>query len=326
MVINLVNTIIIGEDRIEHGLFKRGKKDIELLNFSHFKFDVNDVESFKLIANSIKDFSDKDKFTLISFSLRDMIKDIFPVKGNPKDLKMDIYNHLMDTYMVDIVDYNIDYSVSYLDDLTVVYSAMLNKSFSEPIFKALQKEGFKMITAETDCDSLARICKLLVSDPHYLHLHIRKSDSNALIIKDGKMLLERYIKNGIDDIIENLSISMGIENRDAESIIFDKGFDENKVSENELEFLTSSIDRLTIQIQRTLDLYFQTYRFEPVSSIILTGEGTKIPYLDKYWSNIFAMPVRKEFFSKFVTSNIDESIENLNYFSEMIGLGFYHGY
>ncbi|MCA1927692.1 MAG: hypothetical protein LDL09_04665, partial [Calditerrivibrio sp.] len=103
MIINLVNTIVIGENRVEHGLFKRGKKDIELLNFSYFKFDLNDLDSFKLIANNMRDFSDKDRFTLISFSLRDMIKDVFPIKGNPKDLKMDIYNHLRDTYMVDLV-------------------------------------------------------------------------------------------------------------------------------------------------------------------------------------------------------------------------------
>ncbi|MEF3254440.1 MAG: pilus assembly protein PilM [Deferribacterales bacterium] len=327
MSLKFVNSIVIGEDRIEHGLFKKIKGGVELINFSYFSFDFNDVDKISLIANELKNYTDKDRYTFICFAMRDIIKDILPFKGKSKDIKLEIFDHLKETYMVELSEYNLDYTVNEVDEMNIVYAVMIYKELSDTIYKALIKNGFKLLTAETDCDSLMRSSILLVPDEEfYLHVHIRGTDTTMFILKNNKIMLERHVKEGWDDIIDLFSNAMSLDIEGAENILVDKGFDRNKTNEKELDAITNAVDKLTIQVQRTMDLYFQTYRSENVSSIVISGRGIDIPDLDRYWSEIFAMQVKKVNIGKLAKVNIDFDIRKLNYLDEMVGLGLNNEY
>ncbi|MGC8924669.1 hypothetical protein [Calditerrivibrio sp.] len=319
--VKVINTIAIGEDRINHAVFRREKGYLKLLNYSYFDFDFNDIDRFKLIAKDLKSFSDRDLFTNITFVARETIKEIFPIKGNPKDVKMDVIEHIKDAYMVELADFYFDYTISSVEDLMVCYAVLFPKKIGEVIFRDLTKEGFKLITAETDCDSYKRGILKLRDENHFLLLHIRRLDSVFMIFKDGVMMLERQVINGFSDLVDGISLQMGITPENAEEHLVNKGLDKMKNGDDEYAIVASVVDRLSMQIQRTLDLYFQTYRGGPPSNIIITGMGVKIPDLDKYISELFALPAFKESFMKLMGTEIDLDFKRLDYLDAMICLG-----
>ncbi len=319
--IKVINTIAVGENNINHAVLRREKGHLKLLNYSYFDIDTNDMDSFKLIAKEIKSFADRDLFTHITFAARDIIKEIFPIKGNPKDFKLEVIEHIKNTYMVDLVDFNFDYTISQVDDFFVCYTALAPKKISEVIFRDLSKEGFKLISAETDCDSYKRGILKLTNESHFMQLHIRMFDSVFMIFKNGVLMLERQIINGLSDLVENLSLQKGVSIDEAEETLLKIGVDKNRLSEEDLNIITSVIDRLSMQVQRTLDLYFQTYRGEPPSSIIVTGYGSRIPEFDRYISELFAMPVYKESFTKLMETDIEIDFKKLNLLEAMICAG-----
>lgn len=319
--IKVINTIAIGENSLNHAVFKREKDHLKLLNYSFFEFDTNDMDRFKLIAKDLKSYADKDLFTYITFTTRDTIKEIFPIRGNPKDFKLEVIEHLKATYMVDLVDFNFDYAIFHIDDIHVCYAGMIPKKISEVIFRDLSKEGFKIISAETDCDSYKRGILKLTRENHFMQLHIRLYDSVFMIFKNGVLMLERQIINGLADLVENLSIQKGVTPEEAEDIILNVGFDNTKVSEEDIPVITSVIDRLSMQVQRTLDLYFQTYRGEPPTVMLVTGYGYKIPEFDRYLAELFAMPVYKETFAKLMETDIEIDLKKLHLLDAMICAG-----
>jgi len=321
--IKIINTIAIGENQINHAVFKKEKNILKLINYSYFDFDTNDMDRFKLIAKDIKSFADKDLFTYITFTTRDTIKEIFPIIGNPKDFKLEIIEHLKQTYLVDLTEFNFDYTISNIDDYFVCYAAMIPKNISEAIFRDLNKEGFKLITAETDCDSFKRGIIRLRNEEHFIHLHIRKNDSIFMIFKNGILMLERQVMNGLSDLIDNLSLQMNIDPTSAEEYLMKNGLDKNKNNEENFAIISSVSDRISVQIQRTLDMYFQTYRGEPPTTIVLTGFGSIIPDFDRYISELFALPTFRDTFFKFMETDIDIDFKRFDFLNEMICLGLW---
>ncbi|MCX8084974.1 MAG: hypothetical protein N3C60_08655 [Calditerrivibrio sp.] len=319
--INVINTIAIGENEINHAVFKKVKDGLKLLNYSYFPFDTNEMDNFKTIAREIKSYSDKDLFTYLTFTSRDIIKDVFPIKGKPKDLKMEVINRIKENYMIELTDFNFDYTLTPMEEMHICYAALIPKKISETIFKDLTKEGFKLITAETDCDSLSRGISKITNYDHFVNLHIRQDDSIFIIYKNGIMTLERQVMNGFNDVVNNLALTASIEPSQAMELLVKKGLDRNKTEDQEYSNISSAIDRVSVQIQRTFDLYFQTYRAEPPNTIVLTGYGNSIPDLDLYFSNIFGIPVFKENLLKFLTSDIEIDYEKLKFLELMVCLG-----
>ena len=84
--------------------------------------------------------------------------------------------------------------------------------------------------------------------------------------------------------------------------------------------VTDAFDKLTIELQRTIDFYNSQFRNEPVRKLILTGKFHKINGVDKYLSRLFTIQADKfNGLKKFFVNTEINTVEKMTFLQEILG-------
>ncbi len=186
----------------------------------------------------------------------------------------------------------------------------------DQVLKVFKKHNFKLLSLETDIIALKRGMGLFLSDDIAMNIHMRKDKTVFLIVQGDILFAFRELNFGYDNIINYLIESTG----EGEDVIVKK-LTENKEIFQELP-VSESLDKLTIELQRTIDFYNNQFRNKAITKLVLTGSLLKIKGIEKFLSQLFIIKSEKINLLKYLFINVDsELLENLNFLTETIGTG-----
>lgn len=321
-----VNTLVVGDSQIDHCIFKSKKGTLVLEGLSMHDFTFEDLDDFPHIISNIKENSGKNKYLYIIIIAKEIIKNVNVFKQNIKNPRSQILNFLKEDFEISLADYYIDYMIDQQYDTNVAYSAAIPRSMCDKIMEVISDEGFKTLGMETDTNALFRLGKNIIGTNIFLHLHVRNIDCTLYISSNNVILVERELNIGIREILSTIQSTAGADAEQARQALFEYGLkEENETEEDENKYkaISEAVDKISLEIQRTIDYYFQQFRAGEIQKILITGDILKVPHYGKYVQNLFNIETVCYEASKELTLNIDENInfDEIKYITESIGLG-----
>jgi len=321
-----VNTLVVGDSQIDHCIFTSKKGALVLEGVSTHDFTFENFDDFPHIISDIKENSGKNKYLYIIIIAKEIIKNVNVFKQNIKNPRSQILNFLKEDFEISLADYYIDYMIDQHYDTNVAYSAAIPRSMCDKVMEVISDEGFKTLGMETDTNALFRLGKNVLGNKTFLHLHVRNIDCTLYISSSNVILVERELNIGIREILSTIQSNAGADPEQARQALFEYGLnEENETEEDENKFkaISEAVDKISLEIQRTIDYYFQQFSAEQIQSILITGDILKVPNYGKYVQNLFNIETVCYEASKELTLDIDEKIDfdELKYITESIGLG-----
>ena len=314
---NIINSFVISPNEINHLIIENKKDNFSVLEASFFNSGFSDISNFNECIKNISEISNKNKLANVVIITEKLLKYIFILpKIEGANLKTTILNNFKNRFNISLPQFYIDYEIYNFNNKNIAFVAGIDRKESDPILEILLKNGFRLLALETDINSLKRLLYFHKINDMIINVHLSKRSTIFLIINGNTLFTFRELQFGINDIIDTL-LSQDSMNKDEVIIEMKKnGFSSEKIN------LKSAFDKLTIELQRTIDFYMNQYKYKPVKKIILTGDFFKINEVNNFLSNLFLMdceivePLKKGS----VVKSMHE-LENFEFLNIAIGLG-----
>lgn len=305
MSINNINVLTLSNNRLE--LFDFINRGSSLKLNRAFTLPVNDiVDVTEGELGALNDIGINGKYFIIVDCSYESLKNIFVFNKEITDIRNKTINSFKDKYEVKLTDYYIDLRIQNFENYIISYVTASPKIYVDLIADFLKKNGGRLLCMESDIDSLNRFEP--VKNTVYLHIHVKNRNSLALVSKDKKIISERLITFGYKDMLEILSRSGGVLLEDAKAMLEKKGIsDEIPESEEDRNYQNAAmdvLDKISVEIQKSLDLFQQNVKEKMPELIVISGKLKNIPGAERYYSKLFNTEVKRFNILGFVESEI----------------------
>lgn len=129
-------------------------------------------------------------------------------------------------------------------------------------------------------------------------IDIGASKTEINIAKNGVLRFTRTVQMGGDDLTSSLQRELGLDYEEAEQLKRERGMNPNGEDISDtipykryLEVLKEALNRLVLEVQRSLDYYRAQFREEAVSKMILMGGTPLMLGFSDYFSSYFEAKV-----------------------------------
>jgi Tfp pilus assembly PilM family ATPase len=319
---NKIISIAMSEMSIDFMEVNRKRNSNQLISYGSYTLDLNDLDQFNEIISTIAQTVKKPYYTGISIIHRDVLRTTFII-NNTNDLKTSILQFVKKTYEISLSDHYIDFITEDIsNNKTLVFFAAIPKKTLDPLFDIFNKHDFKLLFLEIASLSALRHVEEQFDYNFFLYIHFDYHLSSIVIVKDSMIYAIRYVNLGFEDMIDSLSESAGISQEKAESLFFEYGVKEIEPDIENFEIMKnihndiiSSLDKLSLEIQRTIDYFTITYKQPTTKNFIISGTITKIPEYDKYLSKLFSVNIDVEDNKQVLTvsENITPDFSSMHY-------------
>jgi len=168
-----------------------------------------------------------------------------------------------------------------------------------------QVAGINLLAVEAEVFSLARS---VIQEPDIaktvLLVNIGFQNTTIAVVENG-LIKSTYNTNfSVMNIIKHLATKLGIEYNEAEKLIMEIGFSDEKLS----SVLSSKINILTSETKQVADSFSRSYR-RSVEKIILTGGFALIPGVCEFFTKNTGIPT--ELANSFSKINYDPSLNKV---------------
>jgi type IV pilus assembly protein PilM len=165
----------------------------------------------------------------------------------------------------------------------------------------MQRAGLRVMAVDVGPLSLLNTVRLnypkeLRKNLVFIDIGARKTEIN--IAKNGVLRFTRTVQMGGDDLTTSLQRELGLEYEEAEQLKRERGMSPKGEDISDtipykryLEVLKEALDRLVLEVQRSMDYYRAQFREEAVSKIILMGGTPLMPGFSDYFSSYFEAKV-----------------------------------
>jgi type IV pilus assembly protein PilM len=130
----------------------------------------------------------------------------------------------------------------------------------------------------------------------FIDIGAKKTEIN--IAKNGILRFTRTVQMGGEDLTAALQRELGLEYEEAEELKRERGMTPSGENISEtiphkryLEVLKESLDRLILEVQRSMDYYRAQFREEAVNKMVLMGGTPLMPGFSDYFSTYFEAKV-----------------------------------
>lgn len=155
-----------------------------------------------------------------------------------------------------------------------IFLAGVEKGYANKIIDIFKNKGFKKITLFTDTSFVyAQYLKTLSPDLSVV-IDIGGRITGIYIVENGKNLFFREILTASESFTDALMSGLKYTYGEAENYKKEQGF-----TEDSDPVLSTTLERLVGEIQRTFNVFAQKYPEKIVKKVYLTGRGSKIPNL-----------------------------------------------
>jgi len=172
----------------------------------------------------------------------------------------------------------------------ILLSSVPNK-FVEERLDMLEAIGLNVIAFEPDNLAMARA--LAVSDDAgaQLLLDVGRHASDLVVVLNGIPHLTRSIPTGVETIVRAATQNLSIDEKQAEQFVFKFGLSQDKLEGQVLQAISSTIDLLTTEIEKSIKFFQTRYKGIKIDRIIVTGGASVIPEFPLYVANKFGLNV-----------------------------------
>ncbi|MGA1862872.1 hypothetical protein OWM07_08310 [Deferribacter thermophilus] len=277
-------------------------------------------DAYSNIDDLIKDIKDhisesKNKYLTFIYCGSELLDKVEFINKNIMNIPAEILKRFKNTFEVELKDYLIDYSLSETDSEYLAYICGIPKQY-ESIFTNLKNVKLLSCFSDIYATSLFFKDELDIS----LKLNVRDKQTIIFISSGENILFTRGLNIGYNHIIEKISIDGGVPTEKVIDYLENVGVDEYETDEmnNISSTIRDNIDRISLEIQRTLDYYNRYINKGSVNSINIIGRFNRIKAIEKYYNKLFNMKVIKTVPENYVAES-NFNFEDFDYLIETLG-------
>ncbi len=328
MNLKTTHSIVIGPKQVNYCSIVRKSKHSMLNTLAYYDFNFEKPDEIADIIDSISDITKRDSLFNISILHSSIIKHIYFYKKGVVNVQSNVFRDLKNDYEIQLQDYFIDYEETETEDKKIVFVVALPKKLFNSIYKHIKKhKNMKLFSLEIDIVSLKRLVNSFYNgDDVTLCIRMNANFSTIFAIKSNTVVVSRELQYGFDNFTQDISQYGGVDIEKAAAVMESIGLHEDEsFSEEETkahEIIVSSFDRMSIEIQRTIDYLLSNQKIVGIDRIVTIGEINRIKKSDVYLSKLFSIGVEKLETSKLIEfdSTVDFSlVKDMLYFDISVG-------
>ena len=122
-------------------------------------------------------------------------------------------------------------------------------------------------------------------------LDIGTASTDLVISMKDAARLTRSIPTGSDNIVRSAMQNLGIEQKQAEEIVFKFGVDKTKLESQVYDSILSTVDILVSEVDKSIKFFQGRYPETKLDRIIMTGAASILPEFPLYVANKFGINV-----------------------------------
>jgi type IV pilus assembly protein PilM len=167
----------------------------------------------------------------------------------------------------------------------------VENDFVEQRLDLLESIGLEVIAFEPDNLALTRALIAGDSPQAQMVLDMGSRSTDIVITASGAPRLTRSIPTGVEAIVRSAAQNLNIDEQQARQFVFKFGLGRDKLEGRIYDAISSSIDVLTGEIDKSIKFFQSRYVEAPVSRVVVTGGASALPEFPLYLANKFAIEV-----------------------------------
>jgi type IV pilus assembly protein PilM len=297
--------LVVGIDIGSHAvkiceMQKSGKDGYELLSFGSTPISPGAVEDGVLqdaedvaaaiteLFNNLKIKNKRVGLSISGYSV--IVKKINIEMQNEEELADRLHEEAEQYIPFDINEVYLDFQVIKAGedefDRSEVMLVAAKKEVIDDYLDMLQEGKLLPVLVDVDSFALENIWTIMSKIPGNVCLiDIGASKMNINIIADGASVLARDVVMGSDDLTQEIASTLDIDYEDAEGLKTGQVEADEEQQEELHEIFTTICTRWVLEIKKAIDLYSNNNPKRPLSSLVLSGGGSKVVGLKEYLFN-----------------------------------------
>jgi Tfp pilus assembly PilM family ATPase len=271
--------------------------------------DILEIENDDLTF--LLNIEDKSKYTILVDCSYEVLKNIFVFPKNTPDLKNRLYANFKERYDISLSDYYIDFLYNEIGEEIAAYVCGAPKKYVDEVAGYLTEHKFKLLALESDIDALGR--GLYTPDETSLKIHVMDNEILIMVTKGKTLLAERLVTFGHKNVIDNFAKHGGIDFEQAKSLFESKGFFDEDINDSESvnmkDAVIDSLDMVGIEVQKTLDMFYRSFKNGKVDKIIISGKFINVNKVNIYFTKLFN--IETEIVNILQQISVDEDMQEL---------------
>jgi Tfp pilus assembly PilM family ATPase len=309
MNLNKINVILLSDKEINHIIYSTKKEDYIIEGGSYFSINPFDKLSLDSALKEISQLVKNNKLVKLIVVNEKVLKYQFILNQNEaSNLRIEVLNRFKTAFDIQLNEYYIDFETYNYKNKIIVFVAGINRQFLDSIIRNFKSRKFKLLFLEVDIVSLKRLVTANFPDNVIMNVHFRDDKTIFIVMNEDNLFAFREINFGFTNLIELLCEKT----KTQQSLILEQ------LKQDDFDF-GDSLDKLTIELQRTIDFHTSQFRDAPISNLILTGKFLNINNIDKFFSNLFRIKTEKlNGLKKFFVNTNVKKIEEMTYLPEIL--------
>ncbi|BAI80719.1 hypothetical protein DEFDS_1251 [Deferribacter desulfuricans SSM1] len=289
------------------------KNDILYPSFA-IKNEYNSLDELisELNANIIES---KSKYITFVYGGSDLLDRVEFLNRNIMNHSAEILKRFKSSFDIELKDYLIDYSLYESENEYVAYICGIPKHFEE-LFHKIKNAKFISCFSDIYATSLFFTNENEIS----LKLNVRNNNTVLCITESNNILFTRGLNIGLKSIAQKIATDGGVSINSVFDYLADVGVDDYETEEKQAISTTirDNIDRVSLEIQRTLDYYNRYISKGKVESINIIGKFNSIKSIEKYYNKLFNLKINKTIPENFIAESNHE-FDDFDYLIEILG-------
>lgn len=169
----------------------------------------------------------------------------------------------------------------------ILLTSVTNK-FVETQLDMLESIGLNVIAFEPDNLALARALSSPDSLPQLI-IDLGHRSTDLVIVMGGVPHLTRSVPTGVEAIVKSAAQNLNIDDKQSQQFVFKFGLSQNKLDGQVYEAISSTVDLIVSEIEKSLKFFSVRYNGSKLDSLIVTGGASVIPEFPIYLANKFGV-------------------------------------
>lgn len=163
-----------------------------------------------------------------------------------------------------------------------VLLASVTKKYGEGRLNILESMGLNVIAMEPDAFGLGRALASPNSQDATLIIDMGASSTDLVVTFGGALRLSRSIPIGGDTLVKSAEQNLSVDEKQAMQFVYKFGLIQDKLEGQVYKALSSTVDSLVSEIDKSIKFFTARYNKQPVTKIVVTGRASILPEFPVY--------------------------------------------
>lgn len=166
-----------------------------------------------------------------------------------------------------------------------VLLASVTKQYVESRLDLIESIGLNVVAMEPDAFALGRALAPMNSQEATLILDMGANATDLVITSGGALRLSRSIPTGGNTLVKAAEQNLSVDEKQAMQFVYKFGLIQDKLEGQVYKALTSTVDTLVSEIDKSVKFFMTRYNKQPVTKIVVTGRASILPEFPVYLVN-----------------------------------------